>query len=88
MRMTIIAGIIAAAALAAPAFANDTEDQCLAYTAENGGDSSGCSCLGEKAAADSALAESIAMIDSPEALDAADEATKGAIAACWPDSQG
>lgn len=87
MRMTIIAGL-AAAALAAPAFANETEDQCLAYTAENDADPSGCACLGEKAAADSALAESIAMIDSPEALEAADAATKEAIAACWPDSQG
>lgn len=77
---------LAAALLAAPAFANDTQTQCEAYVAEYGGDASGCPCLGEAAASDSALADALAMIDTPEALDAASESTKAAIGACFPDS--
>ena len=75
-----------AALVAAPAMANDAEDQCNAYVAENGGDASGCSCIGEQADADSAFAEALAAIDSPEALDAADEATKEKIRICYPDA--
>lgn len=75
-----------AALFAAPALANDAEAQCNAYIAEHGGDPSGCACIGEQAAADAAFAEAIAQIDSPEALEAADEATKEKIAVCYPDS--
>ena len=81
--------ILAAAFLAAfisPAFANDAEDGCRAYVAENGGDASGCSCLGEAADADPALADALAAIQEPADLEAADDATKEAIAACFPDA--
>ena len=75
-----------AALLAAPAIANDAEDQCTAYVAENGGDAAGCACIGEQAASDPAFAEALALIDSPEALEAADEATKEKIRICYPDA--
>ena len=73
-----------AAVLAAPAFANETQAQCEAYIAENGGDASGCACLGDIADGDPAFAAALAAIDSPEALDAADQATKDKIAMCYP----
>ncbi len=71
---------------AAPAFANETTEACEAYVEENGGDPSGCSCLGEAAAKDAGLAAAIAEIESPADLEAADEATKAAIAACFPNA--
>lgn len=86
MMKTVFAALIAAAAIAGPAAANDTADECRAYIAENGGDASGCDCLGEAAAEDSALADALAAIDTPEDLEAADESTRTAIAACYPDS--
>lgn len=82
----LIVAVIAGAAFASPAFANEVAEQCEAYVAENGGDASGCACLGEAAEADASLAESIMAIATPADLDAADDATKEAIRACFPDS--
>lgn len=86
MRYAIILGLAAAAALAGPAMANDVEDQCRAYTAENDGDPSGCACLGEAASKDPALAEAIQSIQTPEDLEAAPESVQAAVGACWPQS--
>jgi hypothetical protein len=81
--------ILAAAlfvATAAPAFANETAEACKSYVEENGGDVSGCDCLGEAAAGDADLAAALAEIEAPEDLEAADDATKAAIAACFPNA--
>lgn len=81
--------ILAAALLvaaASPAFANETAEACKSYVEQNGGDPSGCDCLGEAAAGDADLAAALAEIETPEDLEAADEATKAAIAACYPDA--
>ena len=85
MKQMIVA-VLAGAAFASPAFANEIAEQCEAYVAENGGDASGCACLGEAADGDAALAEAVLAISTPEDLDAADDATKEAIRACFPDS--
>lgn len=77
--------VLTAATFVAPAFANETADQCRAYVAENGGDASGCDCLGEAAAGDADFAAALAEIESPEDLEAADDATKAKISACFPD---
>lgn len=82
----IIALSALAGLLAAPAMANESQAACEAYVAEHGGDASGCACIGEQAAADPAFAEALAAIDTPEALEAADQATKDKIAICYPDS--
>lgn len=66
--------------------AGDVEQQCLDYAAQYNGDSSGCSCLGEAAGKDPALAEAIAAISTPEDVEAADDTVKQAIAMCWPDA--
>lgn len=81
--------ILAAAvfvATAAPAFANETAEACRSYVEENGGDASGCDCLGEAAAEDADLAAALAEIETPTDLEAADEGTKAAIAACFPNA--
>ncbi|MEZ5892763.1 MAG: hypothetical protein R3C58_06420 [Parvularculaceae bacterium] len=80
----VLMAAFAAAAFVAPASANDTADNCRAYVAENGGDDSGCDCLGDAAAADADLATAIAAIKSPADLEAADQSTKDEIAACFP----
>lgn len=77
----------AVAALAGPALANETADNCKAYVAQNGGDASGCDCLGAAAEKNPSLAAALAKIASPADLDAADEATKSAIRTCFPASQ-
>lgn len=84
MKKLILAGLFAAASVS-PALA-DAEAACEAYAAENGGDASGCACLGEAAAADAELAAALEAISSPEDLEAADDSTKDAIRACYPDA--
>jgi hypothetical protein len=76
-----------AALCLAPAAANEIADECRAYVDANGGDASGCDCLGAAAESDAALAEALKAIDTPEDLEAADESTKAAIAACYPNSE-
>ncbi|MEZ5920884.1 MAG: hypothetical protein R3C60_05975 [Parvularculaceae bacterium] len=85
MKTAAVATIIALFA-GAPAFANETADNCRAYVAENGGDDSGCACLGDAASDNSALADALAAIKTPDDLEATDDDTKAAIAACFPDS--
>jgi hypothetical protein len=75
------------AMLTVPASANETADSCRAYVAENGGDASGCDCLGDAAAADADLAAALAAIEAPADLEAADQSTKDKIAACFPNAQ-
>ncbi len=86
MKKLSLAAFIAAAALAGPALANETEENCKAYAEANGSDASGCPCLGEAADADPALASALAAISSPEELEAASDETKAAIAACFPEA--
>lgn len=87
--MTRLLSAAAAVVLAAlsPASANDTADSCRSYVVENGGDASGCECLGEAADADADLAAAIAGIEGPEDLEAADQSTKDKIAACFPSAE-
>lgn len=85
MLKKILAAVLVIAT-AAPAFANETAEACKSYVEKNGGDASGCDCLGEAAAEDADLAAALAAIEAPEDLEAADEATKAAIAACYPDA--
>ncbi|MCA8889498.1 MAG: hypothetical protein KDA46_11750 [Parvularculaceae bacterium] len=82
----LMTAAIAAAFFATPALANDAADNCREYIANNGGDDSGCDCLGDAAAADAVLADALSAIETPEDLEAADDATKAAIVACFPDA--
>lgn len=84
MKLLTMGAAAALCAFAGPALANETAEQCRAYIAANGGDASGCDCLGAKAAGDPALAAALAAIKTPADLDAADPAAKAAIAACYP----
>lgn len=86
MKITF-AALWVVAFVATPASANQSADQCRAYISENGGDPSGCDCLGDAAAADQTLADALSAIESPEDLDAASDDTKAAIAACFPSAQ-
>lgn len=79
---------IAASALglfATPAFAGgDLEGHCEAYAAENGTDPAGCACLAD--AADADMTAELMEVASPEDIDGLSDASKEAIAACWPDA--
>jgi len=85
MLKPILAAALALATIA-PAFANESADACRSYVEKNGGDASGCDCLGEAAGDDAALAAALADIETPADLEAADDATKAAIAACFPNA--
>jgi hypothetical protein len=86
MMKVLYVAAVAAACMTAPASANETADACRGYVAENGGDASGCDCLGDAADSDANLADALAAIEAPADLEAADDATKAAIAACYPDA--
>jgi hypothetical protein len=85
--MKRILAISAALAFVAPALASDTAEHCRAYAAANGTDASGCDCLGAAAAKDATLKEALAAIKTPADLEAASDATKAAIRACYPSSE-
>ncbi|HNR78376.1 MAG TPA: hypothetical protein PKM48_14680 [Parvularculaceae bacterium] len=84
MLKLVSAAALFAAGLFGAVAANETADACRAYVAENGGDDTGCDCLGAAAEDDADLADALAAIETPDDLDAADDATKEAIAACFP----
>lgn len=84
MRKFFIASL-AVGLIASPAFASsDLEAHCVAYTTETGGDSSGCSCLA--AAADADMTAELMAVASPEDVETLSQASKDAIASCWPDA--
>lgn len=80
----LIAALAVSGFALSPALASELQGHCEAYTTENGGDPSGCACLAEKADAD-ATAELLA-VAGPEDLEALSDASKEAIAACFPDA--
>ncbi len=84
MKKLAVTAFIAAFA-AAPALANgELEEYCVAYTTESGGDSSGCGCLAE--AADDSMAAELMAVASEADVEALSDASKQAIATCWPDA--
>ena len=83
MKKQIITAIVASFAIS-PAFAGDLEGYCVEYTTSNGGDPSGCSCLAD--AADDSMAEELMAVASEADMENLSDASKEAIAACWPNS--
>jgi hypothetical protein len=83
MKKLMIAALIAGFAVS-PAFANGLEEHCTAYAADNGSDPSGCSCLAD--AADASMAEELMSVASEADLEGLSDASKEAIASCWPDA--
>lgn len=80
----VLLGVLAAGMTAAPAFASELEDYCVAYTTQSAGDPSGCSCLAD--AADDAMAEELMTVQSEADLETLSDASKEAIAMCWPEA--
>ena len=80
----LVTAIITAGFAISPALASELEEYCVAYTSENGGDPSGCSCLAESS--DDSMAEELMAVQSEEDIEALSEASKAAISACWPDA--
>jgi hypothetical protein len=83
MKKFIITALAAGLAVS-PALAGDLEEYCVAYTTENAGDPSGCSCLSDSA--DDTMAAELMAVESEADIEALSDASKEAIAACWPDS--
>ena len=83
MRKLALAGFIAGLAFS-PAMAGDFETFCVDYVTANGGDSSGCSCLAD--ASDDDMAAEMMAIESDADIEALSDASKEAIASCFPDS--
>lgn len=83
MKKQIVAAIAASFAIS-PAFAGDLEGYCVEYTTGNGGDPSGCSCLAE--AADDSMTEELMAVASEADMESLSDASKEAIAACWPNA--
>lgn len=81
MKKLMIAALAAGLAIS-PAFAGDLEEYCVAYVNESGGDPSGCSCLAD--AADASMSEELMAVQSDADVESLSDASKEAIAACFP----
>ncbi len=83
MKKQMIA-LVAAGFAISPAFAGDLEQYCIDYSTDNGGDPSGCSCLADTA--DASMTEELMAVSSEADIEALSDASKEAIAACWPNA--
>lgn len=80
-----IAALCVAGFAVSPALAgDDLEAYCESYMAETDGDASGCSCLAE--ASDADMTAELMEVASEEDLEGLSDASKEAIASCWPDA--
>ena len=78
--------IAAFAALTIQASAADFAKACQDYQAENGG-SADCECLGEKIAADDALAAEMMTLTTPEDVAGASDEFKAAVMSCSEEAE-
>ena len=79
-----IAAIVAASFALSPAVASDLEGYCVEYATGSGGDASGCSCLAD--AADASMTEELMAVASEADLEGLSDASKEALATCWPNA--
>lgn len=80
----LIAALCAAGFAASPALAGDLQAYCEAYADENGTDPSGCACLAD--AADGDMTAELMEVASEADIEALSDASREAIASCWPDA--
>lgn len=83
----IFAASAAVAFMTVPASATDINQLCIDTVTADGGDTSGCGCLAEKAAHDADMAANLEMVAAMAAEERAghmSEATAAAIAECFP----
>ncbi len=86
MKKLFCAAGIAAAAVFAPAMANETEAFCVEFASANGWDTEPCACVGEVAEANPDVKAVILALKTPEDVEAMDQSVKDEIAACFPES--
>lgn len=84
MKNIILPALIAGAAFAAPAFANETEDFCTAFATKFGMGTEQCSCVGEVGEANPDLKAAILALTDPSDADAWDGALKEKLSVCFP----
>ena len=81
----LVIAVSALGLMASPALAGgDLEGYCEGYAAENGTDPSGCACLAD--AADADMTAELMEVASEADIEGLSDASKEAIAACWPDA--
>lgn len=83
----LFAAAAAVAFMTVPASASDINQLCIDTVTADGGDTSGCACLAEKAASDADMSANLEMIAGMAAEERAghtSEATAAAIAECFP----
>lgn len=81
----LLAALCAAGLAVSPALAGDDfEAYCEGYMEENDGDASGCACLAE--ASDEDMVKELMEVSSDADLEGLSDASKEAIASCWPDA--
>lgn len=84
---SIFAAAAAVAFMIAPASASDINQLCIDTVTADGGDTSGCGCLADKAAGDADMTANLEMVAAMAAEERADhmsESTAAAIAECFP----
>ncbi|WP_425410533.1 hypothetical protein [Hyphococcus sp.] len=82
---TIFAAACAAGFMVSPVLAeSDLKAYCEGFTTQTGGDPSGCACLADSA--DAAISDELMAVESEADLEMLSQASKDAIAACWPDA--
>ena len=85
MGKILLSGLIALGAIATPALANDVEAFCVEFAGGQGWDTEPCSCVGDVASGDDAVAEAVLALETPEDVDAMDDSVKESLSVCFPE---
>lgn len=85
MLRMMTSAIAAGAALLAVANASESEAFCIDFATGNGWDTTPCACVGEVMESDAAVKAEIFGFSTAEDVEAMTDATKQAIAACFPE---
>jgi hypothetical protein len=84
MNKLFLSGAVALGLMATPALANDVEAHCEALTSGEGKSSEPCSCVGDVAAGDQAVADAVLALGSTDEAEGMDDSVKEALAVCFP----
>ncbi|GJL93623.1 MAG: hypothetical protein DHS20C05_00280 [Hyphococcus sp.] len=85
MKKLLLFAFIAGAACGGVAIANESEDFCVAFAEEHDLGTEPCSCIGEVSEANPDLKEALLALTDPSEVESWDEASKEAVAACFPE---
>jgi len=84
MGKLFLSGVVALGVMASPAFANEVTAHCEALTSGEDISSEPCSCVGDVASGNPAVADAVLALGSTDEAEGMDDSVKEALSICFP----